>query len=74
MAEYLKNANLADMLTPGVWNDAGGKAVFTCPICGHANDLSAYTVKADGTVTPKFDCESQGCKFTEDIILSGWGA
>ena len=72
MAAYQKNANLVSGLTPGVWNKGTEGAVFTCPICGLANDLSKYTVGAEGSVTSALDCAADGCLFSENITLSGW--
>lgn len=74
MPDYQKNKDLSEGLTPGAWNVGSAGAVFSCPICGHVHSLQPYAVSGSGAVTPKFKCAAEGCAFTEDIVLSGWGA
>lgn len=74
MGSYQKNEKLSSGQTPGVWVRLQNVVKFTCPICGLANDLDPATVGQGGVVLPKFKCAAEGCEFTEDIVLSGWGA
>jgi len=42
-----------------------------CPACGRPMRLDGYTVTANGTVTPTFECKA-GCGFKGILCLRGW--
>lgn len=65
-----------DYPAPGEWApcDAEGKAtaLVSCPECGHRASIEAYTIDAQGKVTPGLRC-NDGCGwYVRAVLLQGW--